>query len=284
MPTPSFPVPVPFFMRRVSMTRALALSVVAVFAFGLIGLIGLVPLGTARAQSAAGEQATIESRYVVDMPMAGVLPRGRFAAEVCALGNSGVMFDLSFGVLPNFNVGLSYAGAGFLGSSQVVFQGLPGVHLRWRVVDETFSLPAVLVGFQTQGRGEPLGGNRFQTNSPGLYVTASKNFSILGSLALHAGVGYSFDTHFTAIAGERSPNVWIGLEKTIGSVVSLTAEYNPAFDNFLSMERRGLLNAGLRVATGKGFTFELQMRDVLRNLRGAQQPYRVIRMEFVGAF
>jgi hypothetical protein len=240
-----------------------------------------------KAQTAAGETATIESRYIVDMPTAGVLSKGKWSVDVYAFGNSGVMADVSLSPLQNFNVGLSYAGAGFLGNGAIVLQGIPGFHIRWRPLDETMTLPALLLGFQTQGRGQPFATNnffgRYETNSPGLFLAVSKNFTFLGSLALHGGVNYSFDA-----GTQSSPNIYVGLEKTIGSVVSLSAEYNTTLDNpadaASTMARRGLLNVALRVFTGKGFTFELQVRDLLRNLRSANGVYRTLRMEYVAAF
>jgi hypothetical protein len=231
-------------------------------------------------QTVAGEQATIESRYVVDMPTAGVLSRGRWAVEVYALGNSGVMANISFAPLTNVNVGISYAGAGFLGNSPIIIQGIPGFNVSWRPVDETLTVPAFLLGLQTQGRGLPLGNGRFETHSPGIYIAASKNFSLLGSLALHGGINYSFEP----APADRRPNLWFGLEKTLGTVVSLTAEFNTTFDNPYTMRRIGLLNAGLRVATGMGFTFELQLRDLLLNLNSSSAVYRIIRMEYIGRF
>ncbi len=250
-------------------------------------LLTVLFLPVLRAQSAAGEQATIESRTIVDMPTAGVLPKGRYGLEVYAFGESGVMVDFSIAPLTNLNVGLSYSGAGLLGNSGVVFQGLPGFHVRWRPLDETRTIPAVLVGLNTQGRGFPNINGRFQTHSPGVFVAVSKNFALWGSLALHGGINYSFEP---ALA-DRRLNAYIGLEKTLGSIVSLTAEYNAAFDNPYTMRYTGfnggfggLLNFGVRVATGKGFTFELQARDVLQNLRGSATLYRTLRMEYTAAF
>jgi hypothetical protein len=255
------------------------------FSLALLMIIGMNDSHVLRAQTAAGESATIESRYIVDMPTAGLLSKGKWSTDVYAMGNSGVMLDVSLAPLPNFNVGLSYAGAGFLGNGGIRFQGLPSLHVRWRPVDETLSVPAVLVGLQTQGRGEPLGGNVFQTASPGLFVAVSKNFTFLGSLALHSTYNYTLDYPTSGRLGNFS----VGFEKTIGSVVSIAMEYNTTLDNpppngLATMRQRGLLNAAVRVFTGKGFTFELQLRDLLRNLQGAESIYRTLRLEYVAGF
>jgi hypothetical protein len=231
------------------------------------------------AQSSAGEQAVSESRLIVDMPTAGVLQRGRFAVDGYAFGNSGVMAEFTISPFTNLQVGISYSGSGFLGNGNIVFQGLPGFHARFRAVDETLTVPAITAGFSSQGRGEFSGG-RFLTHSPGIFITASKNFSFLGSLALHGGINYSFDP----VLAERFPNAFVGIEKTIGSVVTIVIEYNPTLDDPRVRSRGGLLNTALRVSTGRGFTFEVQMRDLFSNLPGAALPYRMARVEFVGTF
>jgi hypothetical protein len=231
------------------------------------------------AQASAGEQAASESRYIVDMPTAGVLSRGRFAVDGYVFGNSGVLAEFTASPFTNLQLGLSFGGSGFLGNSNIVFQPLPGFHGRFRALDETLTLPALTVGVSTQGRGE-YGGGRYLTHSPGIFVAASKNFSFLGSLALHGGINYSFDP----ILAERFPNAYIGIEKTIGSVVSLVIEYNPTLDDPRVRLRGGLLNTAVRVSTGRGFTIEVQLRDVFHNLPGATQPYRMARVEFIGSF
>jgi hypothetical protein len=232
-----------------------------------------------RAQTSAGETASAESRYIVDMPTAGVVGRGRFAVDGYTFGNSGVLAEFTASPLTNLHFGLSFGGSGFLGNAPIVVQPLPGFHIRFRAFDETVSIPAVVVGLSTQGRGEWLG-TRFQTQSPGIFVAASKNFTFLGTFAMHAGVNYSFEPALQ----DRFPNVYVGFEKTIGNVVSLVAEYNPTLDDPFVRSRGGLLNAGLRVGTGRGFTIELQVRDIFRSLPGAASPYRLVRAEFTGSF
>lgn len=241
-----------------------------------------------KAQSSAGEQAAVESRYVVDMPTAGVLAKGRFSIDGYLFGDSGAMVEFNASPFTNLMLGLSFGGSGFLGNGGVIVQTLPGFHVRFRAFDETLTIPALTVGFSSQGRGAftpipnsgTFGGGRFETQSPGVFVAASKNFSFLGAFALHGGVCYSLEQQ----GPERLPNIYIGFEKTIGSVVSLTAEYNATLDDAYMRSRGGLLNAGLRFGTGRGFTAEVQVRDILRHLRNATLPYRLVRVEFVGAF
>ncbi|MFY8000230.1 MAG: hypothetical protein ACOVSW_16665 [Candidatus Kapaibacteriota bacterium] len=232
-----------------------------------------------RAQATAGEQAANESRYIVDMPTAGVLAKSRFAFDGYVFGNSGVMAEFTASPFTNLQLGISFGGSGFLGNNSIIFQSLPGFHARFRPLDETLTIPAVTVGFSSQGRGEYSGG-RFLTHSPGIFVSASKNFVLWGSLAVHGGINYSFDP----VLSERFPNAYIGIEKTIGNIVSLSIEYNPTLDDPRVRSRGGLLNTAIRVSTGRGFTVEVQVRDLFSNLPGATLPYRMARIEFIGAF
>jgi hypothetical protein len=231
------------------------------------------------AQSSAGEQATTESRYIVDMPTAGVLAKGRFSVDGYLFGDSGAMVEFNASPFTNLMLGLSFGGSGFLGNSGVRFQALPGFHARFRPFDETTTIPAITIGVSTQGRGTFSDG-RFETQSPGVFIAASKNYSFLGAFAIHGGICYSFEQQGL----ERLPNIYVGFEKTIGSIVSLTAEYNATLDDAYMRSRGGLLNAGLRFNTGRGFTAEVQVRDIFRHFRNATLPYRLVRIEFVGAF
>ncbi len=231
------------------------------------------------AQISAGEQAVVESRYIVDMPTAGVLARAKFSVDGYLFGDSGAMLEFNASPFTNLMLGLSFGGSGFLGNGGVSIQALPGFHARFRFFDETLTVPAITLGINTQGRGAFSGG-RFETQSPGIFIAASKNFSFLGAFALHGGICYSLEQQGT----ERLPNAYIGFEKTIGSIVTLTAEYNPCIDDAPMRLRGGLLNAGIRIGTGRGFTVEVQARDIFRHLRGATLPYRLVRVEFVGTF
>jgi hypothetical protein len=244
----------------------------------ILGIIFCWIPAESRSQTSAGETASAESRYIVDMPTAGVVGKGRYAIDGYAFGNSGVLAEFTASPLVNLHVGISYGGSGFLGNGPILLQALPGFHIRYRAFDETVTVPAFTIGLSTQGRGEWLG-DRFQTHSPGIFIAASKNFSFLGTAALHAGINYSFES-----VQNRVPNLYIGFEKTLGSVVSLTGEYNPSFNDSDVISRGGLLNFGLRVGTGRGFTIELQVRDIFRTLSGAPLPYRLVRAEFTGSF
>lgn len=238
---------------------------------------------TAMSQGSAGSVASVETRYIVDMPTAGVLARGDYTLGLYVFGNNGAMAEFSAGVLTNLNIGISFGGSGVIGSGTPEWQDLPGFHVRFRPFDETRSFPAVLVGASTQGRGVyDSGSKEFQVQSPGVFVAASKSFRWLGTIAWHGGVNYSFEPD----ANDRSINAYIGFEKSVGSPFSVAMEYNAALysESSALVESGGLLNAAVRCSFGRGFTLELQLQDLLQHYRNTDGITRTLAVEYIGRF
>ena len=228
------------------------------------------------AQGSAGSRATIESRTIVDMPTAGVISKGKISAYVHAFENGGIMAEASYGVFKNINIGASYSGIGIIGAGTMEFQGIPGAHIRARILDEAIYYPGILLGVQTQGRGSFLKALKtFQTPSPGAFLAISKNFTWqLGTLALHSGANYSFEGNST----NRKVSFYGGVEQSLLSNVAITFEYNA-----LLQEESGVLaNAALRWSFAPGFTAELQLRNLLK--RNDTLISRNIALEYVTSF
>jgi len=235
-------------------------------------------------QGSAGSNAIYESRFVVDMPTAGVLPRGAISAYSLFFTNGGVMIYLDAAPFENFNFGISYSGTNILGEGNVEFQDIPGINIRWRLIDETLVLPAVLIGFSNQGRGKYYESyERFQTLFPGVYGAASKSFKwFLGNFALHGGINYSWEQP----TDQYYPNVWFGFEHSIGGSGSLIVELNPniADTGEEMMIKSSLLNAQLRWSVTKGLTLEFIMRDLLNHTKDISGFERWIGIEFINSF
>ncbi len=234
------------------------------------------------AQGTAGEEATAEPRFVVDMPTAGVLSRLHHSVGVYAFPDGGVMMEWSIAPFNEFNVGISYGGSGVIGAGIPDWQPWPGLHAKYRILSETLDFPAITVGFSSQGRGAHLDElDKFETQSPGLFAVASKSFEFLGRLDLHGGVNYAFE----GASGDRAPNIYIGLEKSVGNIFSAAIEYNATFMENLgqTMRHRGLLNASVRCSIGKGFTLEFQARDLLTNFNNADHISRSLALEYIEA-
>jgi len=235
-------------------------------------------------QSTAGEGAIYESRYIVDMPNAGVLGKGDYVFYSSVFSEGGVSLLFEASPFRNFSLGISYSGVNIVGSGAVRWQNIPGVHLKFRLFDECKSLPAITVGANTQGKGfYSFSEKRFVTLSPGMYLALSKNYRwFLGMVSFHTGINYSLEP----IPERRKANFYLGLEHSIGKYVSANFEYNFNFDEEkgLFYEDRGLMNLALRWSISKGITLELQARDLLENVKYYSGYNRAIVVEYIGVF
>lgn len=242
----------------------------------LISLI--LSINSIQAQGSAGSKSDIEPRTLVDMNTAGILQRGMFAIEAEQLPQGVFILKMDVGVFNQFNFGISYGAANFIGKGEMKFYKYPGVNVKFRIFDEEPSVPAMVLGFDSQGKGEYIDSiRRFEIKSPGFFLVASKNFSIMGLMSLHGSLNYSLETSDQ----DKNLNIIIGVEKTIGSQVSVVAEYDFGLnDDENKVGRgRGYLNAGVRWSIGKGLTIGFDFRNLANNRKsdtfGGDRAFRL---------
>lgn len=234
------------------------------------------------AQGTAGESAKFEYRYLIDMPTAGVLDKGSVGITTDVLAGGVVVAKMEVGVFENISFGISYGAANLIGSGKPNWYELPGVNIRFRIFNETLLLPALTLGFDSQGKGEEFENpKRYAIKSPGFFATVSKNFQLLGYMSLHGTVNYSLEKN----DGDNFINLVAGVEKTLGSNLSVIAEYDFALnDNSISSlgDGKGYLNIGLRWSIGGGFTLGFDLRDLLQNKKwNPNAADRALRIEYI---
>lgn len=237
------------------------------------------------AQGNAGDGAPIEQRFIVDMPTAGVLGKGAFGVYVNTFPGGGMLADVSYGLTAWLNVGASFGVNNLIGTGEITVQDYPAAHIRARIFNETLVIPAITIGVNTQGRGGFLG-NRFQTQPAGIFIAASKSYRWpLGLLGLHLGLCYSLSPDHPA---KQIPNVFLGAEHSVGSFLSIAAEYNPTLDerfpSAIYLKEGGILNLALRCSVLTGMTAEVQFRDVLSNFTDVKGISRTLGIEIVRTF
>ncbi len=242
----------------------------------------LLAAGTLRAQGgSAGTDGKLEPRFIVDMPTAGMQPKSSLALDLDLYGEGGVLAGFSVGVFDRLAVGISYGGSHLLGLGTPVMNETPGFSLKLRLLEEGLGVPALVLGFDSQGREEYLKDlSRYRVKSPGFYAALSRNYLMLGYLSLHAGVNYSLEN----ADGDRDVNVYVGAEKTVGPFLSVVAEYNPAIndsDREATGKGRGYLNLAVRAALGSGLTLGLNFKDILKNSGQTASADRTMHLEFV---
>ncbi len=230
----------------------------------------------------AGSDAGVESRYLIDMPTAGILHNGMIGMNVNFYEASGVLMSLEAGAFNRLTFGLSYGGTNVIGSGPVEWNKFPGVNIRFRLLDETAGFPAITLGYDSQGKDAYVSRyDRYSYKSPGFFAAGSKYFSMLGYLGIHGGVNYSLENG----DGNKNLNFYVGVDKTIGSDISLVAEYNFGMnDNLadstsLAKPGPGYLNAGVKWSVGNGFTVEFDYKNILDLKKTGS--LRSIRIEYV---
>jgi hypothetical protein len=243
----------------------------------------LVPLAgeMSMAQGSAGTGGNIEPRYLVDVPTAGMLAKGAFALDVDIYQEGGMLLGLSIGIIDRLSFGISYGGTRLIGARSPVMNKAPGVSIKVRLFEESVDNPAVAVGFDSQGRDGYLKDlDRYTIKSPGFFAAVSKNYSLIGFLSVHGGLNYSLER----ADHDRDLNIFAGVEKTIGSVVSFMVEYNLAIndDEQQTVGRgRGYLNSGLKWSVGGGLTLGVNLKDMGKNARNVTVGNRTVRLEYI---
>lgn len=232
------------------------------------------------AQGSAGAKSSIEPRYLIDMNTAGLLSRGMFAISTEHLPDGVFILKIDVGIFNQFNFGIAYGASNFIGRGDMKFYNYPGVNVKFRVFEEEVSFPAILLGFDSQGKGQYFKDlKRFEIKSPGFYLVASKNLNIMGMLSLHSALNYSLETNDQ----DNNLNLIIGAEKTIGDQISVVAEYDVGLndDSKLVGRGRGYLNFGIRWSIASGFTIGFDFRNIISNrIKDSFAVDRSFRIEF----
>jgi hypothetical protein len=237
---------------------------------------------TSFSQGSAGDKAEYEYRYLMDMPTAGILQKGYVGVTSDILPNGVLIAAIEAGVFENVSFGISFGGSNFIGSGDVDWYKWPGINIRLRILDEAILLPAITLGFDTQGKGEYIDSlGRYTIKSPGIFAAVRKNFDFIGYLSLHSSVNYSLEGE----DGDNFVNLKLGAEQTLGSNFSLIIEYDFAFNDNNSTgfgEDKGYLNIGLRWTVSKGFTLGFDLRDLRSNKSSTKNSFnRAIRIEYI---
>ena len=247
------------------------------YCFVLLTVVGQV---YSPAQGSAGTSATLESRALIDLPTSGMLSHGKFALDMDFYQGGGLLVRISSGVFNRLLLGISYGGGKIIGTEQPTWNSVPGYSVRFRIIEETMAIPAIAFGFDSQGKEFYIDSlSRYAIKSLGFYVVASKNYEVLGFLSVHGGINYSLER----ADGDKDPNLFLGIEKTLGSIISTIAEYNLSINDSNQDalgKGRGYLNIGIRASIGDGFTLGFNLKDITRNQQDLTVGNRTMMLEY----
>lgn len=204
---------------------------------------------------------------VVDFPTAGLIPRGGFRIKTDVYAQGGVLVFLDVGFTRYFNFGISYGGSNIIGSGDPEMNPQPAVSVRARILEEEILIPAVAIGFSSQGIGMYIDDRsrcqeeRYLVKSRGIYAVASKNWDILGPLSIHAGLNVSLEKDL-----DDDPTVFLGLIKSVGEIFDLGIEYDFGFNDNEGqcqvVEKRGYLNLNVVWHMAERISLAITARDI----------------------
>lgn len=230
-------------------------------------------------------QQDLQPRQLIEAPTAGLLPGRGLGLDLRFYGSDGILGSVSVGLFSRGMVGVSFGGSDLLGNEAVNLNPRIEFSGRVRVIEEGYTIPALAVGYTSQGYGmfdDDL--KRYTRKSKGVYVVASKNFKLpLGHTGLHVGANRSFedgddDSDFTG---------YIGVDTGLGKYVVAVAEYdfglNDNSDNSLG-SGKGFFNAGIRWTLSEAFALEFDLKNIFRNGMQNPHPDRELRIAYFGKF
>jgi hypothetical protein len=216
---------------------------------------------------------------LVDMHTAGVVRKGDYLFEGRIYENfgTGMLVSIAAGVTNRFCFGLGYGAEGAVGRSRDVrYNSYPGCVIKFRLVEETYTLPGIAIGFDNQGFGgiadQDLFGYRgYIYKSQGFFAAFSKSYLFLRFLDLgfHGGVNLSLED----MRKSTWPNAGVGIDMGLSDKFSCVAEYDFGLttrdpygsNNSYALPSDGYLNVGLRIHFTPEFSLEFDARDVLEN-------------------
>jgi hypothetical protein len=238
--------------------------------------------------------------YLVSAPTAGTLPKGTFTSEFLLQKNGGILPKIEIGLTNHFMIGLSYGMHKFIGDEKMnVNKTYPEVQIKYRAYEETTQWPAVVVGLDTQGRGEYHEYSieedseselveRYDRKAWGAFVVASKNWNALGNLGFHIGIAKNLTE---GKDGDKDIDFFFGFDKELNRSFSLLLEYDAAFnDNDNNLEDisfgkgNGYLNAGVRWAVTPNLMLELDYNNITKNVEDADYANRELKIIYSETF
>jgi len=232
----------------------------------------------------AQQEAVLEPIILIDVPTAGILMRGSYQLQLRAYAEGGLLSSIDVGISNRFMIGISYGGTNIIGRGKINWNPQPGVQIRYRLWEEQLMMPALVLGYHSQGYGAYIDStDRYLVKSMGLFAVASKNFNFLGNLGLHGGINYSFERD----DGDKDLNMFAGIDKNLNPELALLAEYNFAIndnDHRAIGNSKGYLNAGLRWTFAGKLEIDFLLRNILRNKNEFEKISREIKITYAEVF
>lgn len=243
---------------------------------------GLSLLGPVKGGIALG----VQSPKLVDCPTPGGPLPGWADVELRFAGGGGVLGDITLGLFSRLWMGIAYGGEGIIGYQKPRWNPLPGVHMNFRLLNESSLLPALAFGFTNQGYGRWLEEvERYQYRARGFYLTLAKSFAtpLGGEWAWYIGASRN-----TTEEPRKGVDLFAALSLKPIPLLEMVGEFsgglNERNDPHSISLNKGYLNAAIRLYPGSRFAIDLILHDITSNLtsevRGGESIGRELRVSY----
>ena len=220
---------------------------------------------------------SFELDQLIQSPTAGILQRGESSIKFSMYKNDGMIIGTRVGLFPGFMFGVSYGAEGVVGNEKPVWHKRVEFMAKLRVLDETKAIPALAVGFSSEGHGVYYAElKRYDIKSKGFYAVASKNWMFFGNLGTHFGANFSMENKI-----DKDMDLFVGIDKTVGKLITVLGEYDFAIndnqneldtlfsnrdvnDN-IDLKKIGYLNASVKFDFNENLAAKLTFFDILQN-------------------
>ena len=192
--------------------------------------------------------------YNIDQPVPISLAHGEYYVGARLWGQGGALVRFGVGLFDRITLGMSYGGNRFLGNDTISLYPRPEFQARLAILNEEGYIPALALGFESQGYDETLG-TSYQTLPRGGYLCAGKTIAPIRTF-VQLGVSYWSSMDAFVVANCLLPGN-----------VELIAEYDPALNDKRGIDtwHGGLLNFGIGWTFAEKVRLVLGLRDVIGN-------------------
>lgn len=235
-----------------------------------------------------------ETDQLIQCPTAGILQKGEASMKMELYKNDGLIVGARVGLFPGFMFGVSYGAEGVVGNQKPNWHSRVEFMAKYRVFDETKSIPAFAVGFSSEGHGVYYSElKRYDIKSKGFYAVASKNWMLLGNLGTHFGTNFSLENK-----DNKNMDFFVGIDKTIGGRITLLGEYDFAINdktdslsvssrnntNPLDIKKIGYLNAAIVIDFNENLSAKLSFYDLLLHREDTKFADRTLQLMYTMKF
>ncbi|MFA5161258.1 MAG: hypothetical protein WC421_03345 [Elusimicrobiales bacterium] len=232
-------------------------------------------LPKAVSDSSGGGQALAADTSLIDIPTAGTLDYYGLLNKTRFFSGGNLLDEVSFGVLPQLNLGVSAVLENFIGTGTSVRLERPAIQAKYRFYDGSALFPALAVGYDGQGYYYDRSTDKFLEKERGLYLAGTK--SVFSKwFQLHPGVNLS---------DFQSNSIYLSLAAsfTVEDTFALMGEW----DNIQRFDQ-SRINAGARFYVSPFFQIDFALRDIGKNAQLAdgsvQRLERVVQLRYVTSF